>query len=94
MDEEQEASVPSDPWVWQGFFGPMAAAVAGKAITDELPGEIAGVKKPLPGEPPMFVDTNGVLGMFAIGTRPEARVPCPEGLMEADRALVGRMVAG
>lgn len=82
----------ADPWVWQGFFGPMAAAIAGKAITDGLPGETAGVKVPIPDEPPQAVDTSGAMGMFAIQTRPEAPVATPAGLMEANPAMVGRLV--
>lgn len=88
--------MPDDPvlWVWQGFFGPMAAAVAGKAVTDVLPGEVAGVKIPEPGLPPVGVDKNDTIGMFAIQTRPASPVKAPTGLLEADQALVGRLIGG
>lgn len=82
------------PWVWQGFFGPMSAAVAGKAITDALAGEVAGVKIPEPDEPPRAVDKSGTMGMFAIQTRPASPQQAPAGLLEADEALVGRLVGG
>lgn len=79
-------------WVWQGWFGPMAAAVAGKALTDALPSEVAGVKVPLPGDPPVSVDVGGEVGMFAIQTRPNAPVAAPEGLQAARPDMVGRLV--
>jgi hypothetical protein len=77
-------------WVWQGFFGPMAAAAAGKAITDA--DTRAGVWVPLPGEPPRAVDVDGAMGMFAVQTRVNEPVPRPEGLLEAAPDLVGRLV--
>ncbi len=77
-------------WVWQGFFGPMVDAVAGKALTDE--DQRAGVWVPLPSAPPLPVDVNGVMGMFAVQTRPGNPIPTPAGLLEADPAMVGRMV--
>jgi hypothetical protein len=80
----------TEAWVWQGFFGQMADAVAGKALTDE--DQRAGVWVPLPGEPPRAVDVNGVMGMFAVQTRPDNPIPTPAGLLEADPAMVGRMV--
>ncbi|MBX9596138.1 MAG: hypothetical protein K2X46_17365 [Roseomonas sp.] len=90
MNDEPEAPL----WVWQGFFGPMADAIAGKAVTDALPGEVAGVKVPLPGEPPQTVDLTGAMGMFAIQTRLGAPFATPAGLLEANPAMVGRMVGG
>jgi hypothetical protein len=83
-------SETNELWVWQGFFGPIAAAVAGKLLTDE--DQRAGVWVPLPGEPPRAVDVDGVMGMFAVQTRPENQIPTPAGLMQADPAMVGRMV--
>jgi hypothetical protein len=77
-------------WVWQGFFGPMAAAVAGKLLTDK--DQRAGVWVPLPGEPPRVVDVEGTMGMFAVQTRPDSPIPTPTGMLEADPAMVGRMV--
>lgn len=77
-------------WVWQGFFGPMAAAAAGKLLADA--DARAGVWVPPPGEPPRAVDVGGVMGMFAVQTRPEAPIETPAGLMQADPAMVGRMV--
>ena len=79
-------------WVWQGFFGPMSAAIAGKAIADALPGAVAGVKVPLPGEPPAAVDVGGSMGMFAIQTRAIAPMALPAGMMEANSSMVGRLV--
>jgi len=77
-------------WVWQGFFGPMAAAVAGKAITDA--DSRAGVWVPLQGDPPRAVDTTGTMGMFAVQTRAGQPIPTPPGLLAADPGMVGRMV--
>jgi len=82
----------SDPteWRWQGFFGPMDVAVAGKAETDA--DARAGVWVPEVGEAPRAVDVSGVMGMFAVQTRAGAPIPCPAGLLEADPAMVGRLV--
>jgi hypothetical protein len=77
-------------WVWQGFFGPMQAAIAGKATTDE--DNRAGVWVPLQGEPPRAVDTTGTMGMFAVQTRAGQPIPTPPGLLAADPGMVGRMV--
>lgn len=88
MSETTEAPA----WVWQGFFGSMADATAAKMLTDEDPR--AGVWLPLPGEPPMPVDTAGAMGMFAVQTRPENPIPRPAALREANSAMVGRMVGG
>ena len=77
-------------WVWQGFFAPMAAAIAGKAVTDA--DTRAGVWVPLPGEAPMPVDLGGAMGMWAVQTRPDAPIPCPAGCMEANPDMVGRLV--
>lgn len=81
-----------DLWIWQGFFGPMAAAVAGKAVTDALGGDIAGVKVPIAGAAPVPVDLDGEIGMFAIQTRPDAPVAVPAGLKPAQPSMVGRLV--
>ncbi len=93
MDDTASDPTP-DPvlWVWQGFFGPYEDAVAGKAFTDALPGDVAGVKVPVAGDPPVAVDLNATTGMFAIQVRPAALVPTPAGLMEANPAMVGRLV--
>ncbi|NKC32166.1 hypothetical protein [Falsiroseomonas selenitidurans] len=86
--------IETPAWVWQGFFGPMAAAEAGKRVTDALPPEQAGVKLPMAGEPPATVDLAGTTGIFAIQTRPATPVPAPEGMAEANPAMVGRLVGG
>jgi len=86
MSETTETS----EWVWQGFFGPMAAATAAKASTDTDPR--IGVWVPLPGEPPQRVDRNGTMGMFAVQTRRNNPVETPLGVLEAEPAMVGRMV--
>lgn len=86
MSETSDAS----EWVWQGFFGPMAAAAAAKATTDA--DARVGVWVPLPGEPPQRVDKAGTTGMFAVQTRRSAPVETPAGVMEAEPAMVGRMV--
>lgn len=77
-------------WVWQGFFGPMDAAVAGKVVTDA--DTRCGVWVPMQGEPPRAVDVDATMGMFAVQTRAGSPVPRPAGLLEADPAMVGRMV--
>jgi hypothetical protein len=86
--DEQDAPL----WVWQGFERPLDAAIAGKALTDALPPEVAGVKVPMPGEPMRAWNKAGTRFLWAIQTRPDNPVPAPEGCEEADPALVGRMV--
>lgn len=81
-----------DPWVWQGFYGPMATAVAAKLVTDADPR--VGVWIPLPGQPPLPVDESAEDGMFAVQTRPGNPVPTPAGMKPARAAMVGRMVGG
>lgn len=82
----------TDPqeWGWQGWFGPMADAAAAKALTDQ--DQRAGVWVPVQGEPPAAVDVAGTIGMFAVQTRLSDSIPTPAGLMEADPAIVGRLV--
>lgn len=77
-------------WVWQGWFGPMADAAVAKAMTDI--DSRAGVWVPLPGDPPARVDLAGTMGMWAVQTRRSAPIPLPDGVMEADPAIVGRLV--
>lgn len=77
-------------WVWQGFFGAMDAATAAKAAADK--DSRAGVVVPVVGAPPMAVDTDETMGMFAVQTRPADPIPCPLGMREANPAMVGRMV--
>ena len=76
-------------WVWQGFFGPMAAAQAAWAAV--VLGPQVGVLVPLEGGP-MPVDMGGVMGMFAVQTRPENPLSRPANMYEADASLVGRLV--
>lgn len=83
---------PAPPWVWQGFFGPMAIAAAAKASVDALPTEVVGARVPLHGDPPVPVDVHGEVGMFAIMTRPAAPVATPAGLEPARAEIVGRLV--
>jgi hypothetical protein len=82
---------PQD-WVWQGFFGPMADAVAAKVLTDQ--DQRAGVWIPLPGEPPLPVDETNAVGMFAVQTRRGDPIPKPAGLRKANPRIVGRLVGG
>jgi len=77
-------------WVWQGFFGPMAIAVEAKQAVDE--DARAGVWVPMPGEPPAMMDSDGVMGMFAVQTRRSSPIAVPKGLFAAHPLLVGRMV--
>jgi hypothetical protein len=84
-----EMTEPNE-WVWQGFFGPMAAAAAAKLSTDA--DSRVGVWVPLPDEPPQRVDRNGTMGMFAVQTRRSNPVETPLGVLEADPAMVGRMI--
>lgn len=77
-------------WVAQGFYGPLAVATAAKAVTDQDPR--AGAWVPPQGEPPMAVDTSGVTGMFAVMTRRHSPIPTPDGMLEANPAIVGRLV--
>lgn len=76
-------------WVWQGFFGPMPAAVT--AWSGVTFGERVGVLVPAQ-TGPMPVDTGGSMGMFAVQTRPHDPMPVPAGMYEADPSMVGRMV--
>lgn len=77
-------------WVWQGFYGPKAAVAAAKAITDQ--DMRAGAWVPVQGDPPMLVDVGETQAMFAVMTRKVAPIPKPAGVIEANPALVGRMV--
>lgn len=83
----------TDPvlWRWQGFFGPMAAAVAAKLVSDADSAR-CGAWVPPPGQPPVPVDTSGTFGMYAVQVRPENPLPVPAGLAEAQPDLVGRLV--
>ncbi len=76
-------------WVWQGFFGPMAAAV--EAYGDVQIGADVGVLVPAEGGP-MPVDLDGMMGMFAVQTRPASPMATPHMMMQADPAMVGRLV--
>lgn len=83
-------------WVWQGFFGPMAAATAAKLSTDT--DTRAGAWVPVQDEPPRAVDPKtGRVGMWAVQVRPDAQIqlsPAWEaaGILEADPAMVGRLL--
>lgn len=77
-------------WVWQGFYGWMAEATAAKAIIDN--DMRAGAWVPVQGQPPLAVDVGGTQAMFAVMTRKGAPIPTPSGLLQADPALVGRLV--
>lgn len=79
-------------WVWQGFFGPMDVAAAAKVIVDGLSITVVGARVPLAGQPPVPVDVDGNVGMFAIQTRPAAPVAVPAGMEAARPDLVGRLV--
>lgn len=79
-------------WVWQGWFGPMAAVTAAKAITDQ--DARAGAWVPEPGRPPARVNLAGTIGMIAVMTRPDAQIPDPAGLEQADSSIVGRLIGG
>lgn len=83
---------PKELWVWQGFFGSAARVAEFKAECDV--DARVGVWIPLPGEPPMPVDLGGNLAMFAVQTRPTEVISCPPDIMEANPAMVGRMVGG
>jgi len=77
-------------WVQQGFFGPAEVVTAAKVIVDQDPR--AGVWVPPQGEPPAPVDVSGTMAMFAVMTRRHSPIPTPDGLLQADPAVVGRMV--
>ena len=77
-------------WVWQGFYGPKAAAITAKAITDK--DMRAGAWVPMRDEPPMIIDVSGTQAMFAVQTRRSNPIPKPTGLLAADPTMVGRMV--
>lgn len=76
-------------WGWQGFFGPMVAAQTAWAAVQIGPN--VGVLVPLEGRP-MPVDLGGVMGMFAVQTRLDAPMTTPNMMMQADPAMVGRLV--
>lgn len=77
-------------WVWQGFYGAKAAVTAAKAIIDN--DTRAGAWVPAQGQPPLQVDVTGTQAMFAVMTRKGEPIPTPTGLLQADPAMVGRMV--
>lgn len=76
-------------WVWQGFYGPMAAAQAAYASVQI--GPLVGALVPLQGGP-MPVDGENADGMFAVQTRADALMATPTGLKQANPAMVGRLV--
>ena len=79
-------------WVWQGFEGDVAAVTAAKVVIEQLPVETVGVVVPVKGEPPRPWNLAGTRAIFAIQTRTDAPIECPEGLEEADPTIVGRLV--
>jgi hypothetical protein len=85
-----ELNQDPNEWVPQGFFGPVAVATAAKAITDQ--DSRAGAWMPPQGAPPIAVDIDGTQAMFAVLTRRHSPIPTPEGLLQADPAMVGRLV--
>lgn len=80
----------TNEWNWQGFYGPRATAIAAKVIIDK--DTRAGAWVPVQGQPPLRVDTTDTHAMFAVQTRPSNPIPTPEGMLEADPGMVGRMV--
>lgn len=90
MSETETPEAPA--WRWQGFYGPMAAAVAAKALTDAMGPPDVAAWVPVQGEAPMPVDPDGTDGMFAVAVRPDEPIPVPDGVKEANPAMVGRMI--
>lgn len=82
-------NTPPAEWVWQGFYGPMSDAIA--AYGEVVVGHAVGVLVPLEGGP-MPVDEEGIDGMFAVQTRPDAPIPTPPGMRRARADMVARMV--
>lgn len=80
---------PQDPWVWQGFYGPLDAATA--AYNQVTIGEVVGVLIPQEGGP-ASVDEDDTDWMFAVQTRPDNPMPTPPGMKSARRERVGRLV--
>lgn len=80
----------SSEWVWQGFYGPKTTATAAKAIIDN--DARAGVWIPKKGDPPMPMDIAGSQAIIAVQTRRNNPIPTPEGLLQANPAMVGRLV--
>lgn len=80
----------SNEWVWQGWMGPMAAAVAAKAVTDY--DTRAGARVPDTDMAPAFFDDAGDYGMFGVQTRPGSPIDTPAGLIAAKSDIVGRML--
>jgi hypothetical protein len=83
--DEQDAPL----WVWQGFYGPMAAAQSAYAAVQIGPD--LGVLVPAEGGP-MPVDDDSEDGMFAVQTRPGSLMETPVGMKAARGDMVGRMV--
>lgn len=76
------------PWVWQGFYGPIADAEASYAAVKT--GHDVGVLVPPGG--PRRVNKTGTHAMWAVQTRPDNPMPCPPGMEEATEDMVGRMI--
>jgi hypothetical protein len=79
-------------WVWQGFFGPTATALAAKLEAELLPVSVVGVIIPPVGAGVVPVDLDGVDAMFAVQSREDAPLPVPAGLRAARPEIVGRLV--
>lgn len=95
MDDAPDA--PADLWIWQGFAALAAVTAAQKPIAEALMGAFPppiGAVMPPPGLPPMAWSADGTQTMFGVQTRIGAPMACPEGMVEADRALVARLIAG
>lgn len=82
-------------WVWQGFAGPVEVAVIAKhdleALLATIPPQV-GVVVPPAGSPPFPWSVDRTQAMVAVQSRRGSPVACPAGMIEADPAIVGRLV--
>ncbi len=79
-------------WVWQGFYGPTADALAAKLVAELLSAAVVGVIVPPIGGGVVAVDDGGAEGMFAVQTRADVPLSTPSGLRVARPEIVGRLV--
>jgi hypothetical protein len=81
---------PTQEYLRQGFFGPLA--IAEEAYAAIQIGPDVGALVPLEGGPIVVDPETRTTGMFAVWTPPGKSMAAPLGMMEADPGMVGRMV--
>jgi hypothetical protein len=85
-------TVNLNEWGWQGFFGPLNHAIASKAAVEAAPAHRVGGVFPPPGQPPVPVDPDNTVFMWAVHTRGYDPWPTPTNMTQARPDIVDRLV--